>query len=87
MQRVIRKLLKPLATLDAPHGALPTLFAAVPAETQPGGYYGLDRMMEFKGHPVAVPVPRAAKDVATVALLWSETEKLVGTRFDMDLLR
>jgi hypothetical protein len=75
------KLLQPIASQDAAHGALPTLFAATAPEAEPGGYYGPDRMMELKGHPISVPIAKAAKDTTTATRLWSETEKLIGTRF------
>ena len=83
IQRMMMNLLKPIASQDAAHGALPTLFAATASEAEPGGYYGPDRMFELKGHPVSVPIAKAAKDVTTAALLWDVTEKLVGTSFDI----
>jgi NAD(P)-dependent dehydrogenase (short-subunit alcohol dehydrogenase family) len=81
MQRVMTGLLKPIASQDAAHGALPTLFAAVASEAEPGGYYGPDRMMQLKGYPVAVPIAKTAKDSAIGTRLWSETEEVTGTRF------
>lgn len=80
---LMMKILQPIASQDAAHGALPTLFAATAPEAEPGGYYGPDRMMELKGHPVAVPIAKAATDATTATKLWSETERLVGTRFDV----
>ena len=77
------RLLKPIASQDAAHGALPTLFAATAPEAEPGGYYGPDRIMELKGHPVAVRIAKAAKDAATAERLWIETERLVGVSFDL----
>jgi NAD(P)-dependent dehydrogenase (short-subunit alcohol dehydrogenase family) len=74
-------LLKPVLSQDAAHGALPTLFAAVAPEAQPGGYYGPDGFQELKGSPAAAKIPPAAKDQAVAERLWSEAEKLTGVRF------
>jgi len=79
--RIITSLLKPIASQDAAHGALPTLYAATAPEAQPGGYYGPDRMFEMKGHPTAVPIPKAAKNTAVATRLWSEAEKLTRVPF------
>ncbi len=38
--RLVEIILKPLASQDAAHGALPTLFAATSPVVTPGGYYG-----------------------------------------------
>ncbi|WP_158824032.1 oxidoreductase [Granulicella sp. S156] len=73
--------LKPVASQDAAHGALPTLFAAVAPEATPGGYYGPDRVFELKGHPVPVPIPKTAQDVSVAKRLWAESERLTGVSF------
>jgi NAD(P)-dependent dehydrogenase (short-subunit alcohol dehydrogenase family) len=74
-------ILKPLASQDAAHGALPTLFAAVAPEAQPGGYYGPSGFQELKGHPVPAKITAAAKDVALAKRLWTESERLTGVTF------
>lgn len=81
MLRLMARLLKPFASQDAAHGALPTLFAATATEAEPGGYYGPDRMMRLKGHPVSTPIPRPARDENTASRLWHEAEKLVHVGF------
>jgi NAD(P)-dependent dehydrogenase (short-subunit alcohol dehydrogenase family) len=81
--RFMMKLLKPIASQDAAHGALPTLFAATATNAESGGYYGPDRMMEMKGHPVPVPITKLAKDPALATELWTKTETLTGTNFDL----
>jgi NAD(P)-dependent dehydrogenase (short-subunit alcohol dehydrogenase family) len=78
---VVTKVLAPIASQDAAHGALPTLFAAVAPEATPGGYYGPDRVFELKGHPVPVPIPKAAQDMAVARRLWAESERLTGVSF------
>jgi hypothetical protein len=83
MQRMIGRLLKPIASQDAAHGALPTLFAATASQAELGGYYGPHRMTQMKGHPVSVPIAKASKEATTSAMLWNATEKLIGIRFDL----
>jgi NAD(P)-dependent dehydrogenase (short-subunit alcohol dehydrogenase family) len=78
---VITKILIPIASQDAAHGALPTLYAAVAPEATPGGYYGPDRVFELKGHPVPVPIAKAAQDRAVARRLWAESERLTGVSF------
>jgi len=74
-------ILTPIASQDAAHGALPTLMAAVAPEATAGGYYGPDRFFELKGHPVPVPIPKAAQDAAVARRLWAESERLTGVTF------
>src|ERR1700728_1627107 len=67
-------ILKPLASQDAAHGALPTLYAATAPEAIPGGYYGRSGFQELKGYPVPAKITAAAKDVALAQRLWAESE-------------
>jgi len=76
-------ILKPLASQDAAHGALPTLFAATSPEATPGGYYGPSGFQELKGHPVPAKIAVAARDSALAQRLWTESERLTGTRLDL----
>ena len=48
LMRVGMAILKPIASQDAAHGALPTLFAATSPEATPGGYYGPSGFQELK---------------------------------------
>lgn len=71
--------LRPLLSQDAAHGALPTLFAAVSPEAVSGGYYGPDGLLEAKGYPRAVKIPkRATQDGER---LWETAERLTNTSF------
>ena len=81
--RLLSLLLQPIASQDAHHGALPTLYAATDPAAKPGGYYGPDRFFELKGYPVAVPIPARARDAAAAGRLWSEAERLTGVAFDL----
>jgi len=74
-------ILKPLASQDAAHGALPTLFAATTPEATPGGYYGPNGFQELKGYPVPAKITATARDVALAQRLWTESERLTGVTF------
>jgi NAD(P)-dependent dehydrogenase (short-subunit alcohol dehydrogenase family) len=81
--RIISAILKPLASQDAAHGALPTLYAAVSPDATSGGYYGPSGFQELKGHPVPAKVAPLAKDLGLAKRLWAETEHLVGAEFTL----
>jgi NAD(P)-dependent dehydrogenase (short-subunit alcohol dehydrogenase family) len=81
--KLLSAILKPIASQDAAHGALPTLFAAAAPEAQPGGYYGPSRLFEMKGNPVAVAIAKPAQDAAVAKRLWAETERLTGVTFNI----
>jgi NAD(P)-dependent dehydrogenase (short-subunit alcohol dehydrogenase family) len=76
--RFAEMILKPLASQDAAHGALPTLFAATSPTVNPGGYYGPSGFQELKGHPVPAKIAPAAKDLSLAKRLWTESERLTG---------
>ena len=79
--RILEMILKPLASQDAAHGALPTLFAATSPAVLPAGYYGPSGFYELKGHPVPAKIAPAAKDLNLAKRLWTETERLTGAAF------
>ena len=79
--RIGMMILKPLASQDAAHGALPTLFAATAPEATPGGYYGPNGFQELKGYPVPAKITATARDVALAQRLWTESERLTGVTF------
>jgi hypothetical protein len=83
--KLLTAILRPWASQDAAHGALPTLYAtlyaAVSSDARPGGYYGPDGPLEAKGYPVAVPIPKQASDTAVAKRLWSVSEDLTGVSF------
>jgi len=81
--RFMTIILKPIASQDAAHGALPTLFAATSPDATPGGYYGPNGFQELKGDPVPVKIAPAAKDPAVAKRLWSVTEQLTGVPFNI----
>jgi hypothetical protein len=63
-------------------GCLPTVYAAVSKDVEPGAFYGPDGVMELGGYPVRVKEPKSASDEATARGLWEESEKLTGLSFD-----
>jgi hypothetical protein len=78
---VLGTILKPIASQDAAHGALPTLFAAAAPEAKAGGYYGPNGLFEMKGSPTEVKIPAKAQDAEAARRLWKEAERLTGTTF------
>lgn len=81
--RILEMILKPLASQDAAHGALPTLFAATFPAVTPGGYYGPNRFHELKGYPVPARIAPAAKNLSLAKRLWTESEHLTGVAFSL----
>ncbi|WP_058188972.1 oxidoreductase [Terracidiphilus gabretensis] len=79
--QIVAAILKPFASQDAAHGALPTLFAAVAPQAASGDYYGPDGFSELKGYPKLVPIPSAAQDPKDAERLWREAETLTGITF------
>jgi NAD(P)-dependent dehydrogenase (short-subunit alcohol dehydrogenase family) len=64
--KLLTAILRPWASQDAAHG---------------GGFYGPDGPLEAKGYPVAVPIPKQARDTAVARRLWSVSENLTGVSF------
>ena len=81
--RIVSAILKPFASQDAAHGALPTLYAATSPQVHSGGYYGPDGFQELKGYPVPVKITPAARNLDLAERLWTETERLVGFAFNV----
>jgi NAD(P)-dependent dehydrogenase (short-subunit alcohol dehydrogenase family) len=66
---------------SAEMGALPTLYAAVSPDVEPGGYYGPSGFGEMRGDPKAVGRTSAARDERVAAELWTKAEALTGVTF------
>jgi NAD(P)-dependent dehydrogenase (short-subunit alcohol dehydrogenase family) len=74
-------LARPFVTQSGAAGAWPILYAATARDVVPGGYYGPQGWMEFRGPPgVAVAKPKASDPVVGKAL-WEAAEKLTGEDF------
>jgi NAD(P)-dependent dehydrogenase (short-subunit alcohol dehydrogenase family) len=77
---VVRSFLHPLAQ-SAAMGALPTLRAATDPVATGGQYFGPDRLLESRGHPIVVRSSRRSQDRALQARLWVLSEELTGVTF------
>ncbi len=66
---------------DDAQGALPQLYAAVAPDAEPGGYYGPDGWMEFKGAPAPAEVAPQAQDAEAQKRLWAVSEQLTGVTY------
>ena len=62
-------------------GVLPQLRAATDPTVLGGEYLG-PRILGYRGRPVRSPRSAAAKDDASAAALWAESERLTDVRFD-----
>lgn len=79
-QNVFEKLLAAIMSQDAAQGALPTLRAATAADAGSGSYYG-PSLFQLKGLPVAVSIPKPARDAEAARKLWEISEELTGARW------
>jgi NAD(P)-dependent dehydrogenase (short-subunit alcohol dehydrogenase family) len=66
---------------DAPHGALPGLYAATMPDVQGGQYWGPDGFMEIRGAPALAKLAPQAQDKAMWGKLWAASEKLTGVSY------
>ena len=73
----------PLFAMKPWQGALPTLFAAVSEEVEPGGYYGPDGLATLWGYPVPNQPAKASRDAGAARRLWDLSEDLTGVRWDL----
>ena len=64
-------------------GALPTLRAAIDPALTGGEYFGPANWFELNGPPVQVKSNRRSHDKDVAARLWSVSEELVGTTFEV----
>ena len=79
-QFAIEKLMARFMSHDAAAGALPTLRAATSAQAESGSYYAPQRLFQLIGPPVAVSIPRPARDEAAARRLWEVSEQLTGVQ-------
>ena len=67
---------------SAASGARPTVMAATRSDAAGGAYFGPSGPAELWGAPRRVSASPAAHDPAAAALLWEESERLTGVRFE-----
>lgn len=72
--------LNPILAMEPWQGALPTLYAAVADEAEPGGYYGPHGFGNWRGYPAPNRPSRVSTDRNLAARLWSISEDLVDIR-------
>jgi NAD(P)-dependent dehydrogenase (short-subunit alcohol dehydrogenase family) len=77
----IERLMASVMSHDAAHGALPTLRAATSPDAASGSYFAPARLFHLKGDPIAIEVPKPARDDAAARRLWEVAEKLTGVTF------
>jgi len=75
------KILNAVFAQSQKQGSLPTVYAATAADVEPGGYYGPQGFMEYRGLPGPASLRRLARNPAVAQRLWQESEKLTGTRY------
>jgi hypothetical protein len=68
-----------LPSQDVGPGTEPLLHAATSPDAVNGGYYGPGGRFGLVGPTTTVRPPRRARDAATAARLWAESERLTGT--------
>ncbi|MGF1469044.1 MAG: oxidoreductase [Sandaracinaceae bacterium] len=72
------RFLNPFLGMQPWQGALPTLYAAVADEVEPGAYYGPDGIGTIRGYPTRNPPAEASTDAAVAKRLWALSEAAVG---------
>jgi len=71
----------PILAMKPWQGALPTLYAAVAEEAEPGGYYGPDGFSNWRGYPAPNEPAEASADAEAAKQLWELSEELVDLRW------
>lgn len=69
---------------DSSMGALPTLYAATSPDSQGGGYYGPEGLMEMRGYPKEVKSNVQSYGEAKAAQLWDVSEELTGIHYSLE---
>ncbi len=67
---------------SAAMGALPTLYASVAEDIEPGDYIGPDGFRSMQGYPVKEQAIDAAYDAQAAARLWDESVALTGVAYE-----
>jgi NAD(P)-dependent dehydrogenase (short-subunit alcohol dehydrogenase family) len=62
-------------------GALPTLRAAIDADTKPGDFFGPGKHFEMHGHPVKVESNARSHDRNAARELWKQSEEMTGVKY------
>ncbi|WP_067531055.1 oxidoreductase [Nocardia crassostreae] len=65
-------------------GALPTLFAAISPDVNPGGFYGPTGFMGQRGYPGSSGSTAASRDEVTARRLWELSEQLTKVSYSFN---
>nr|WP_062335067.1 oxidoreductase [Herbidospora sakaeratensis] len=87
---MMRPALRPLTWWlmhDPQVGALAALRAAVDPAARGGEFYGPPGRLQFTGHPERVESSAASYDTEAQRRLWSESERLTGVTYDVEVRR
>ena len=74
-------LFNPIIAMKPPQGALPTLRAATDPAAEGGDYYGPDKLMQMRGYPIKVDMPKHALEAEDASRLWEVSEEMTGVRY------
>ena len=75
------RVFNPILAMKPWQGALPTLYAAVAEEAEPGGYYGPDGFANWRGYPAPNEPAEASADAESAKQLWEVSEELADLRW------
>jgi NAD(P)-dependent dehydrogenase (short-subunit alcohol dehydrogenase family) len=78
LRKHAEQIVESILSQDAAHGALPTLRAATSPDTKSGAYYGPDGLMQLKGSPIPIKLPKPALDQEAAHKLWDIAKQLTG---------
>ena len=76
--------LNPLLSMRPWQGALPTLYAAVAEDAEPGAYYGPDGFMNMRGYPARNEAAAQSRDPDLAARLWQLSEEWSNTAWPLE---
>lgn len=79
--RLTENILRPMCQSQS-QGALPQLYAATQNDVRGGYYYGPSGVMEMRGKPKRVQLPRAGKNKQAAEQLWLESVVLTGVDYN-----
>ena len=78
IKRSLVDLFRPLVSMPAWKGALPTLTAAAGPRTQPADYIGPDGFRDMRGWPTRATIAPQAQDAEAARRLWRACEDMTG---------
>ena len=77
----------PWLAMPAPQGALPSLRAATDPDVAALDYFGPDGLLQMRGYPKRVPLPRSAKNQQLADQLWDQSLRCTDLADPLPLAR